>query len=268
MYAAFIEVLSDLWAFASPKRAVFDTPKVGLAGSEKSLELTPAHNTAPLLKASFSLEGRMGYVTQSPVRCLQVAQKKFDTLRGLFKYGDVVRVIQQKDQWSFVESETVQGWVESKYLTDDKDAVFPRLDDGQVYGANNQETKKIRQYLNDELLGSLLELPLQSTEFVLYKLRKLAVKIVWPFERPRLPGMWQSILDGKKGISIGDEPKTGSVLESKGGAAPFLAFVESVTPDDSIVISCVGRQRDGEYEKKEYSRARWREWKPVFISFT
>jgi hypothetical protein len=268
MSTAFIEVLRDLWAFVITKPVVSDSSESVLLLPETSPPATQTPKTPPPLKASFSLESRVGYVTQSAVRCLQVPQKKFDTLRGLFTYGEAVKVIQQKDQWSFVESAVVQGWVESKYLTDDKKAVFPQLNSGQTYGANNPETKKLRQYLNDELLGGLLGLPLQPTEFATYQLRRLAIEVAWPLERPRLPGMWQSILSGKRGIAIGREPKTGSVLETTSGPKQFLAFVESVTPDDSLVISCIGRQQEGVYEKTECTRAQWFEWKPVFISFT
>jgi hypothetical protein len=268
MPAAFIGVLKDLWAFVITKPVVSNPPKSVLLLPEASPPATQTPETSPPLKASFSLESRVGYVTQPKVRCLQVPQKKFDTLRGLFKYGEAVKVIQQKDQWSFVESAAIQGWVESIYLTEDKKAVFPQLHSGQTYDANNLETKKLRQYLNDELLGGLLELPLQPTEFVTYQLRRLAIEIAWPLERPRLPGMWQAILAGKRGVSIGPEPKTGSVLESTSGPKQFLAFVESVTPDDSLVISGVGRQQEGGYEQTECTRAQWLEWKPVFISFT
>jgi hypothetical protein len=58
------------------------------------------------------------------------------------------------------------------------------------------------------------------------------------------------------------------VLECKGDKEQFLAFVESVIPDDSIIISSIGRHEAGVYEKQEFTRAQWRELRPVFISFT
>jgi hypothetical protein len=267
MYTALVEVLKDLWAFAAAKKPVSKASESTLLQFEKNSEQVQSQYSQPP-KESYFLESRVGYVTQSHVACLQMAQNTFDTLRGVFQYGDVVKVIRQKDTWSFVESAALQGWVESKYLTDDKNEVFPILQSNQVYDADNTETKKLRQYLNDELLGGQLRMHLQPAEFILYQLKKLGPNVVWPLERPRLPGMWQSILSGKKGVSLGREPKTSSVLEHNGDTQQFLAFVESVTPDNSIIISCVGRQKAGEYEQQEFTSAQWRVWRPVFISFT
>lgn len=268
MHAAFIEVLSDLWAFITKKRPVLSPSARACSLTEKDSEKVSSLETQPPVKASYSVESRVGYITQPQVKCLQVAQKKFDTLRGLFKYGEVVNVMQHKDSWSFVETPALQGWVETKYLTDDKNEVFAQFQTDQEYDAHNLETVKLRQYLDDELLGGLLELKLQPSEFVMYQLRKLGVVVAWPLERPRLPGAWQSILKGKRGVSIGFEPKTGSALECDGKKERFLAFVESVTPDDSIIISYVGRREAGVYEKRQFSRIQWQDWKPVFISFT
>jgi hypothetical protein len=194
MYAAFIEVLNDLWVFATAKRLISDVSESELLICEKSPEQTQSPEAPQPLKASYSLESRVCYVNQPQVRCLQGAQKKFDTLRGILKYGDAVKVIQHKENWSFVESATVQGWIETNCLTDDKKLVFPQLLSDQVYDANNTQTKKLRQYLNDELLAGLLELELQPSEFVMYQLRIFGIEVAWPLERPRLPGMWQSIL--------------------------------------------------------------------------
>jgi hypothetical protein len=197
-----------------------------------------------------------------------VAQNKFDTLRGLLSYGTAVEVVHHKDHWSFVQTPQLHGWVESKYLTDDKKVVFPVFANGTIYEADNRETLKLRAYLTDELLGGLLARKLQSSEFIMYQLRRLRTGVLWPLDRPRLPGMWQTILQGKRGVSIGAEPKTSSVLECMKEDGSFLAFVESVTPEDAIRISCVGRHTDGMYEQKEFTRAQWRAWRPVFISFT
>lgn len=271
MYGALIEVLRDLWAFLFLKTPGSETPKDIVLLPEKSTQQPQSPTVLPqqkAQKAGFSLENRICYVTQPQVRCLHSAHTSFDTLRGLLSYGDKVRVIQHKNGWAFVESASVQGWVESKFLTENTQSVFPQLHSGQVYGANNAETKKLRQYLNDELLGGVLQMVLQSSEFVMYRLSLSGTKVAWPLERPRVPGMWQSILVGKRGVFITPEPKTGSVLECKDKKEPFIAFVESVTPDDSIVISYVGRSESGMYEKKECTRTQWQQWRPVFISFT
>lgn len=271
MYDALVEVLRDLWAFAFLKKPIFEA-SIDTVSVQKSSTQQPQPPASlqqqQQQKAGYSLESRICYVTQPQVRCLHFASNSFDSLRGLLGYGEKVSVVQHKNTWAFVESASVQGWVESKFLTENKHSVFPQLHSGQVYGANNAETKKLRQYLNDELLGGLLQLALQSAEFVIYQLRLSGTKVAWPLERPRLPGMWQSILVGKRGVFIGQEPKTGSVLEGNERKEPFIAFVESVTPDNSIVISYVGRSESGMYEKKECTRTQWQQWSPVFISFT
>jgi hypothetical protein len=268
MHTAFIEVLKDLWYFVISKQCATGSSNEVVLHPKKSPKTVLPLETPPPLEVSYSLESRICYIAQSHVRCLQTAQKKFDTLRGLLRYGDVVKVIQHKEKWSFVESTAVQGWVKSTCLTDDKNSVYPQLLHDHVYDEHHLETKKLRKYLNDELLGGLLGIKLQTSEWVIYQLTRLGTEVAWPLERPRLPGMWQSILSGKRGVSIGTEPKTGSVLEYNGDTESFIAFVESVTPDDSIVVSCVGRQKLGVYENKEFTRAQWREWRPVFISFT
>jgi hypothetical protein len=268
MYTAFIEVLGDLWVFVTAKRAHSVVSDTVLFLPEKKPEQVLPHETIQSVKANYSMESRVLYINASRVMCLQTPHIHFDTLRGILKYGDTAKVIQHKDQWCFVESPTVQGWVETKYLTDDKCAVLPQLQDNQVYSAHSTETKKLRQYLDDELIGGLLELSLQSSEYMMYRLKKIGIAVAWPLERPRLPGLWQSILSGKRGVSIGLAPKTGSVLESRDDNTHFLAFIESVTPEESISISCVGRLQAGVYEHKEFTKAQWQQWKPVFISFT
>lgn len=267
MYAAFIEVLKELWEFVLPARsaAVSTAPLVAARNASDKIE---SLKSSPSSKAGYSLESRVCYINHSEVQCLQVAQKKFDTLRGVLSYGTAVEVVQHKDHWSFVQTPQLHGWVESKYLTDDKNAVFPVFYKGTIYEADNRETLKLRDYLADELLGGLLKKKLQPSEFIVYQLHRHSIGVLWPLDRPRLPGMWQIILKGKRGVSIGVEPKTGSVLEYTEDGGSFLAFVESVTPDDTIRISSVGRHTDGMYEQTECTRVQWREWRPVFISFT
>lgn len=270
MFAALIEVVKDLWDFAvmqhfaqaPASEQLLLTDKVHSKASAKEAE-------AQSIEAQPSLESRVCYVSQKKLHCLQTPQKKFDTLRGIFSYGDAVRVMQQKNNWSFVEHADLRGWVDTRGLETDVAAVLPHFTKNSAYTAAEENTMKLRAFLQDALLGGELKLPLQSVEYIHYRLKKTGTKPHWPLERPRLPGNWQHILRGKRGVEIGLEPKTGSVLECNGCQEnEFLAYVESVTPDDTIVISCVGRTQDGVYEEMQYTKVQWQEWKPVFISFT
>jgi hypothetical protein len=270
MFAALIEVVKDLWDFAVMQHLT-QTPgtKQLLLTSEQKPEVSVKKTEAEPISAQPSLESRVCYVSESTLLCLQTPQKKFDTLRGIFSYGDMVRVMQQKNNWSFVEHSDLRGWVYTSGLETDESAVLPRFTKNSTYTAFEENTIKLRAFMQDALLGGELKLPLQSVEYIHYRLKKAGTKPHWPLERPRLPGNWQHILRGKRGVEIGLEPKTGSILECNGCQEnEFLAYVESVTPDNTIVISCVGRTQDGVYEEMQYTKAQWQEWKPVFISFT
>jgi len=270
MPTAFIEVLKDLWDFANPKQFLLSSSKHSpdaLVGTQTAPTSVQTEHVTPVVARS--LESRVCFVNTAHLLCLQTPQKKFDSLRGAFKYGDAVKVLQQKDNWSFVENSTTQGWVVTQYLTEDAMDVFPDLQPGEVYEADNQETKKLRLYINDSLLGGDLRLALKSSEYIFYRLQRTGIHVQWPFERPRLPGTWHTILSGKQGVSIGIEPKTGSVLEYVGSEGePSLAYVETVTPREDILLSGIYEHETGLFQKNEYTKEQWSKWKPVFISFT
>ena len=265
MYTAFVEVLKDLWMFATGRdnsRAHLFT-QVQLQLPEGRQEKITTIQSAPVL------ESRVCYVNKTTVPCLQTTQKKFDTLRGIFSYGDAVRVIQQKDQWSFVENSIIQGWVESTALSLQTDEVFPVLVNEYTYTAKSVETHKLRLCLKDELLGGQLALPLQATEYIFYRLKRKGNDFQWPLERPRTPGTWRNILQGKRGVSISLEPKTGSVVECSGEIGDFvLGYVETVTPAEELVVTAMSSTQTGVFLSLTLKKEQWQLWKPVFISFT
>ena len=75
---------------------------------------------------------------------------------------------------------------------------------------------------------------------------------------------------GVRGVSISVEPRTQAVLErpAESGERGFVAYVSAVHPDNSIVIEGVGMFMAGEYTVETFSHEEWREWRPVFISFS
>jgi hypothetical protein len=268
MYVAFIEVLKDLWIFAT-SLFVNRTKEATDLSQPLSLPPAPVHPNEEKVVVQPSLESKLCFVSVQKTLCLQTPVKKFDSVRGELYYGESVKVLQQRESWSFVETSNTKGWVETRHLIDNPHEIFPELVQGDMCSADNPEVKKLRRYVKDEMLGEELGLALQPSEYILYRLKRLGVNVSWPLERPRLPGSWQSILRDKRGVSLSLEPKTGSILECAGGEKQqFLAYVESVTPDQTIVLSSVGFSESAKYEKDQYQRTQWSQWKPVFIAFT
>lgn len=269
MYEAFLAVLTDLWLFAigraqsTQSLPALSTPSASQAAAATQTRVKPD----PLLAST--LAGKMAYVQEPAVHCLQTPQKKFDAKRGELSYATAVRVVREQNGWVFVETNSQQGWVLDSSITEDERVVYPQLQAGVVYDAAHPETIKLRRSLQDELLGGELALPLQSSEYILYRLARAQKTVLWPMERPRLPGMWQSLLKGRTGVVMSLEPKTGAILEYSGTVGNrFLGYVESVTPDQKIVLSSIGRVETGVFEKTEFLPADWQAWRPVFISFT
>lgn len=215
-----------------------------------------------------SLEGRLAYVCTDVAVCLREPVTLFDTVSGFLSYGEEVVVGQAGAAFVHVKTPEIHGWVDATCLSDSKTAVFPNLKPNNFYDAKNEETYKLRRYLKDDLLGHKLKLPLQSVEFILYTLKRSSVSIQWPQERPRVAGNWHTILRGVTGVSISIQTRTASVMEYIDNEKGVLAFVKEVKPDLSITVVSVGREKEGEYREEEFTQTQWKEWRPVFISFT
>lgn len=269
MGAAFLEVLHDLWIFAFGKRQVpssyYERAAIGSAAVVQKPELSL---DVPAITSQM-VEGRIAYVLGRDVRCYQLPEISFDAALGVLPYAEAVKVDVIEGMFAHVYAKHCTGWVETKYLTDDKQMIMPHFKPAFVYTANSDETVKLRRYIDDEFLAGELELPLQPTEYVHFRVSSEMHTFSWPQVRPREVGRWQGILRGQPGVRMSIEPKTGSVLEYSGAEGrSFLAYVDSVKPDQSIVISSVGRLKDGEFLHEEVLPEKWREWRPVFISFS
>jgi len=277
MIQAFWEVLKDLWHFAfglsghnnntvPPVQRTKD-PSLQVVEVVNKMENSLSGVIIPTHKVAQSL-GRVAYVQSDTAICMSSPKFTFDTQVGSLSYGDKVMVTRVQDSFAEIDTNVVRGWVETKVLSDDVHKVFPDLQSNQIYGFNNEQTIKLRRYLHDETLAQLLMLPLQSTEYLLYTLKRAGVTVSWPPTRPREPGAWQKILRGVKGVTMGIEPRTSSIFEYVGYGAPgFLGYVEAVHPDQSITLQSVGRINEGEYRVEEFTHDEWKEWRPVFISF-
>lgn len=277
MGAALVEVLYDLWLFAlrrdtKPRIEYRPTPRPDSADTVVEPAPAPAPVSLDLVVPPISpdmIQGRSAYVVHDAVVCLSRPTFDFDTVVGMLDYAERVAVDVIEGEFAHIITPSMSGWVPVEMLTDDLSVVMPQLESGKVYGSQSEETKKLRKYIDDEALGSALALPLQGSEYLLFRLKRAGTKVRWSDVRPRAAGKWQSILRGQGGVTMGIEPKTGAVLEYSGGETQsFLGYVESVKPNRSIVISSVGREREAEYREETFSNEQWREWRPVFISFT
>lgn len=273
MIKAFLEVVKDLWCFVfgiSLRNSVVVSENIPATVAEPdnaNKENAFSGVMVPNIKAGESY-GRTAYVIEDMVFCMSKPKMSFDTQIGTLFYGDKVTVDRMKDSSAEVDNGLFRGWVESKDLSDDINDVLPKFRSSYVYDANNEQTLKLRRFLRDEFFGGKLELPLQTAEYIFYVLKRSGVEISWPSDRPRIPGTWQNILRGKRGVNMGIQPRTNSILEYSGNGTPgFLGYVEAVHPDESITLQTVGRVVEGEFRVEEFTRDEWKEWRPTFISF-
>lgn len=259
MKQAFIAVIIELWEFVFGRTVTPEQPKA-IPSHIKIAAVPPLQSKPPLTP--------LAYVMNTQVPLLVRAVVAFDTKVKVISFPKQVKVLRTEGDYSHVVVDDTSGWVLSIALESDYKRIQPHLTVGVVYDAGHEETVKLRQLLHDECLGGVLQLPLQSTEFILWRLLTVTTAIDWGIRRPRLPGTWQSILKGKSGIHIGIEPKTNAVMEyfSESGKG-ILGFVSAVHPDQSIVVQSVGQGNEGEYFEETLSVKTWREWRPVFISF-
>lgn len=213
--------------------------------------------------------GQRAYVTEEAVPVLKEPRVRFDTVLGQLPYAEIVGVTAMENGFAHIQTESVSGWVNAEYLSDDKNVLFPQLQPGTVHTAQHENTIKIRKLLRDDLLGGFLRMHLQASEFVLYQMKLSHKQLPWPLDRPRTPGTWHALLRGLSGVTIGVAPRTAAVIEFFGAdQAGVIGWVDSVAPDESIKILSVGRFIEGEYRVDTLTSQEWRELRPVFISIT
>ena len=213
------------------------------------------------------LGGDKYYITASVGLVFNRPVLSYDGVLEKLPYAAVVRVVAYEGRFARIVLGDSTGWVLKDVLTSQAGDVVPELVSGKVYTEDSLEIQKLRKYIEDEFFTTELFLPLQSTEFVTYQLKKHGLKIEWPAVRPRTAGSWQNILKGKNGIRIGLVPKTGAIIEySNDDGTGFVGYTKAVKVDESIVIEGVGRQVVGEYREELIEKSEWQNWRPVWIS--
>lgn len=188
----------------------------------------------------------------------------FDGVVATVPYGTTLSLIGRSERWYHVASTLHTGWVLHDEVLDCHEGT--RFLIGAMYDAMHSTTELVRARIGDEFSGSMLGVPLQDVEYVLYRLIEEGKRVVWPSVRPRIAGSWQRILKGGAGIHMTVIPQRGAVMELlyEDGTG-HLAFVDEVYPDESILVSEVGFPEEGNYNERVLPKDEWREFRPIFI---
>jgi hypothetical protein len=196
-------------------------------------------------------------------------REEFDGALTFVPYGTMLMALGQDGRWSKVAWGERIGWVLKDDLVDTAAAIFPEFTDGEVNESDDVNTTRVRALLRDEFGGDRMGYPLQAGEYVSYRLARKNISIPWPPERPRWPGRWHVLLKGVSRVHSGVQPKTGSVMEYvDDGEVGQLAYVEAVTPDESITISQANFPDRGIFRQRTLTRDEWRELRPIFIQIS
>lgn len=190
----------------------------------------------------------------------------YDGQVGEVPYGEMVIVIEPKGRFYHIMWNAIDGWVLKDDIADRALQVHPVFVVGEENPVDHPNTAHVRTILGDVFGLGRSEFSLQAGEYVLYRLWKKGIRILWPEVRPRVPGLWHRILRGVENVHIGVSPKTGSIMEyTQDGDVGHLAFVEAVFPDSTITISEVNYPDSGIYSERELSVEKWKTLRPLFI---
>lgn len=194
-----------------------------------------------------------------------VPAKAFDSVLMTLPFGSRVQVHRFAGRWAQVTSGPLSGWVLKDTLYEHTDTLFPTFVPGESYRADAPATRLLRQCINDQFAGAQSGSDLCSAEYVTYRLWLTDRQINWGINRPRVAGVWQQLLRGVGGVHSGITPKTGSVMEYLTVTGGQLAYVESVSKDETITISLITEDESAVYLEQTLVRSAWIELRPVFI---
>ena len=206
------------------------------------------------------------YVLVKEAVCVARPERDFDTVLARFPYGTAVTVIGYQGNYAKVFWSHHEGWIKKDDLTPHKSEVWPHFTAGKIYEADNDAVEKLRLLIDDTFCAGDIGLPLQSGEWVTYRLREQNRLIPWPVMHGRLPGDWQILLKGVPGVHIGVIPKAETIMEWRGeDGIGRVAYVEKVSHEQILTITIAGLEEPGKFEEKSLSEPVWKELRPVFI---
>lgn len=166
---------------------------------------------------------------------------KIDSIVAFLPYGYGCNVIDCKDAFVLVPFQKDEVWVSVDAVTKSIQDVHPdyALSKNTSIDISPHFTTALRVAINDIFSMGQLEMSLQNVEYVWYRLKKMNISFSWPDNmRPRQAGRWSSILRQQSSMYVGTVPMSGVVLECyDSNNTPQIFFVESVTPDEEIVVS-------------------------------
>jgi hypothetical protein len=274
----FVAALKELYEFAVDNLAPHQATKSSTQALPQVLAVPIAlpllHRREPLLLSEKSdtrslLTQVTAYVTVAEAKVFARPVWAFDSVLTTIPYGVAVQVHGFQGRFAEISYQAVQGWIHKDAISENKDSIWPSLKHGATYGAEVIETTLLRRLLRDEFFAAELYMPLQPQEFIMYALLTRKQSLPSTSIRPRLPGMWHEVYKGKPGVTIGLQPKTGSVIEAfLNEHESFIGLVVAVHVDESIVVESVGREAEGCYRVDSFSKSDWQVWRPVFIQFT
>lgn len=194
---------------------------------------------------------------------------EFDTQIGTIPYGEALMIHEARGRFFHVTWKALSGWVLRDDCVDRASRIYPEFRIGQEHSVDHPHTAQVRAIIGDIFGASRLEYVLQAGEYVVYKLWRKGIHITWPHTRPRVPGLWHSILKGVPNVHIGVIPKMGSILEyTMSNEVGHLAYVEAVFPDDTISISEANFPDSGIYNERTLTKEEWKAMQSIFIQIT
>lgn len=268
---AFLAVLQELWTFAFRER--FGFRNVLALPEERQLVALPSAPLRPLLGgARIAVRedegGEPCYIAVPETRVHAQPARAFDNVLGTLAYATkVVRLeTSESGRWCRIRYANGDGWVMREHTVANRRELEPQLQKGVRYDAYHPETAKLRAMIGDMFALEGTAHDLADVEYVTYQLAVRGIQIDWPQTRPRLAGLWHTILKGEKRVHMGVLPVPHAIIEyATENGMGHVAFVEAIFPDEAIHISEVGHPEDGIYGERTLSHEEWREYRPVFI---
>ncbi len=265
----FLAVVSDLIEFALSnfiKKKKFEEPNLKPPKGVGPVVQSP-YPKQTYLPQAINTAGERYFVIKDRARVFIRPVIAYDGVLFVLSYGQELVVRDFVGRFAvFVGDNGEEVFILKDDLTVNEQEIYPNLESGKIYLADNPEVKKLRRFIADEFTAKELYLPLQDSELVTYLLKREGRALPWPRVRPRVSGSWQQILKGAPGLNISVSPLSGSIMEYQADELGHLAYTKAVDIDEGVIIFSVGRQEEGKYLVEHLKDNEWRILRPVWIS--
>jgi hypothetical protein len=233
-------------------------------------ERTPRAREHTLKAASMTAPSSVKqYTCVRDVPLFKNPTKEFDAILATLPYGATLMVLEERSAWTHVRYDGQFGWVERSNLTGVFAAVRPYFVIKERCNAASEATQRLRGLIQDAFGGERAHVPLQSEEYVYFRLLERGLDLPSIAARPRRAGLWHKLFAGIRGVHIGVRPKTGAVMEyTDADEVGHLAYVEAVFPDESVSLTEIGNPEESFYSERVLTKDAWQALAPVFIQFS